>query len=72
MHQSSASSNEYLSKIKNVSKVTCRSLISRDGIGWKVKLTIWLNDHVIWIQPNKVNMNKMDGGTWNEWDGLWT
>ena len=31
-----------------------------------------LNDHVIWIQPNKVNMNEMDCGRWNEWDGLWT
>ena len=21
---------------------------------------------------NKVNMNEMDCGRWNEWDGLWT
>ena len=58
--------------IKNLSKGTRRSLISRDGIGWKVKLTMRLNDHVIWIQPNKVNMSEMDCGRWNEWDGLWT
>ena len=31
-----------------------------------------LNDHVIWIQPNKVNMNEMNCGGWYEWDGLWT
>ena len=31
-----------------------------------------LNDHVIWVQPNKVNMNEMDCGRWNKWDGLWT
>ena len=24
------------------------------------------------MQPNKVNMNEMDYGRWNEWDGLWT
>ena len=24
------------------------------------------------MQPNKVNMNKMGYGRWNEWDGLWT
>ena len=41
-------------------------------IGWKVKLTIWLNDHVLWLQPNKVNMNEVDCGGWNEWGGLWT
>ena len=23
------------------------------------------------MQPNKVNMNEMDYGRWNEWDGLW-
>ena len=31
-----------------------------------------VDDHVIWIQPNKVNMKEMDCGRWNEWDGLWT
>ena len=54
--------------MKNLSKDTCRFLISRDGIGWKVKLAIRLNDHIIWVQPNKVNMNQMDYGRWNEWD----
>ena len=58
--------------IKNLSKGTRRSLISRDGIGWKVQVTMRLNDNVIWIQPNKVNMSEMDCGRWNEWDGLWT
>ena len=24
------------------------------------------------IQPNKVNMNEVDYGRWNEWDRLWT
>ena len=24
------------------------------------------------MQPNKVNVNEMDYGIWNEWDGLWT
>ena len=24
------------------------------------------------MQPNEVNMNEMDYGRWNEWDGLWT
>ena len=24
------------------------------------------------MQPNKVNMNEMDYGEWNEWNGLWT
>ena len=24
------------------------------------------------MQPKKVNMNEMDYGRWNEWDGLWT
>ena len=24
------------------------------------------------MQPNKVNMNEMDCGRWNEWNGLWT
>ena len=24
------------------------------------------------MQPNKINMNKVDFGRWNEWDGLWT
>ena len=55
----------------NIYLKTHRSLIFRGGIGWKVKLTIWLNDQVIWIQPNKVNMNKLDCGRWNEWDALW-
>ena len=27
---------------------------------------------MIWVQPNKVNMNEMDYGRWNEWDGLLT
>ena len=57
-------SNEYLSKIKNISKDTHRLLISRDKICWKVKLATRLNDHVI--------SGKMDCGGWNEWDGLWT
>ena len=35
----------------------------------KVKLTIRLNDHVLWVQQNKVNMNEMDCGRWNEWSG---
>ena len=58
--------------LKHLSKDTRRVLISRDGIGWKVKLTIRLNDHVIWVEPNKVNRNEMDYGGWNEWDRLWT
>ena len=69
---SSASSNTHLSKIKNLSKDFRRSLISRDGIGWKVKLAIKLNDHVIWVQPNKANVNEMDYDRWNEWDGVRT
>ena len=28
--------------------------------------------HVIWVQPNKVNVNEMDYGRWNKWDRLWT
>ena len=24
------------------------------------------------MQPNKVNVNEMDYGRWNEWGGLWT
>ena len=24
------------------------------------------------MQPKKINMNEMDYGRWNEWDGLWT
>ena len=59
-------------RLKNLSKDTLRLLISRDGIGWKVKLTIRMNDHVIWFKPNKVNKNEMDYSRWNEWDGLWT
>ena len=35
-------------------------------------MTIRIIDHVIWIQPNKANMNEVDCGRWNEWDGLWT
>ena len=69
---SSTSSNKYLSKIKTLYTNTCRLLISRDGIGWKVKLTIRLNNDLIWVQANKVNANEMDYGRWNEWDGLWT
>ena len=23
------------------------------------------------MQPNKINMNEMNHGIWNEWDGLW-
>ena len=57
--------------IKYLSEGTSRLLISRDGIGWKVKLIMSLNGHVIWIQSNKVNMNEMDCGTWNESDGMW-
>ena len=57
-----------ISKIENLSKDARRSLISRDEIGWNVKLTIRLNDHVIWVQPNKVNMDEMDYGRWNEWN----
>ena len=37
----------------------------------KIK-TLPLNDDVIWVQPNKVNMNEIDYGRWNEWDGLST
>ena len=37
-----------------------------------MELTIGLNDHVIWKQSNKVNVNYMDCGRWNEQDGLWT
>ena len=31
-----------------------------------------MNDHVIWKQSNKMNVNHMDYGRWNEQDGLWT
>ena len=31
-----------------------------------MKLTIRLNDHVIWMQPNKVNMNEVDYGRLKE------
>ena len=24
------------------------------------------------MQQNKINMDEMDYGRWNEWDGLWT
>ena len=44
-HRSSVSSNEYLLKIKNLSKDIHSSPIPIDGISWKVKLTIWFNDH---------------------------
>ena len=72
-HQNSAPSNEYLCKIKSLSKYTCWLLISRDRIGWKAKLKIRLMTiHVTWAQPNKVNMNEIDYVRWNEWDGLWT
>ena len=27
---------------------------------------------IIWMQPNKANMNEMDCDGWNELDGLWT
>ena len=37
-----------------------------------MKVTMRLNDHVIWIQPNKVNTSEMGCGRWNEWDELWT
>ena len=35
-------------------------------------MNLRLNDDVIWVQLNKVNMNKMGYGRWNVWDGLWT
>ena len=63
--------NIYLT-LKIYLKVLVGSLISSDAIGWKVTLTIKLNDHVIWVHPNKVNMNEIDYGRWNEWDGLLT
>ena len=69
---SSASTNEYLSKIKAFSNDTPKSLISRDGIGWKVKLRIRSNDDLIWMQSNIASVNEMDYGKWNEWDGLET
>ena len=47
-------------------------LTSRDRIGWKVEMTIRLNDDVILVQLNMENVNQMDYGKWNELDGLWT
>ena len=53
-------------------------------IDWKVKLTVRLNDDVIlWVQPNKLNinemvdeMNEMDCGLkeikWNMNNKVWT
>ena len=41
-------------------------------IGWNLKLTIRLNDRVMWVQPNRVDVNEMGYGKWNEWDGLLT
>ena len=29
-----------------------------------------LNYDIIWVQPDKENVNEMDYGRWNEWDGL--
>ena len=69
---SSASINEHLSKIKAFSNDAPRLLISRDGIGWKVKLRIRSNDDLIWAQSNIANVNEMDYSRWNEWDGLET
>ena len=37
-----------------------RSFISRDEIGLKVKVTIRLDDDVIWVQQTMANMNEMD------------
>ena len=71
-HKNSAPSNEYLCKIKSLSKDTCWLLISRDRIGWKAKLKIRLMTIHVTAQPNKVNMNEIDYVRWNEWDGLWT
>ena len=60
--------NELCISFKNLSKGLYR-LFSRDRIDWKVKLRIRLNHHVIWVQPNIVNVNGMDYGRWNDWDG---
>ena len=30
-----------------------------------------LNDDGTWVQIKKVNVNEMDYGWWNEWNGLW-
>ena len=60
--------NELSISFKNLSKGLYR-LFSRDRIDWKVKLRIRLNHHVIWVQPNIVNVNEMDYGRWNEWGG---
>ena len=45
-------------------------LIFTDGIGWKVKLTIKLSDHVIWMQSIEVNMDEMVDEM-NEMDCEW-
>ena len=37
----------------------------------KVKLTVRLHEDVIWVQSNKLNVNEIDYGRWNEWDWLW-
>ena len=56
-------------------------LTSRNGIGWKGKLTIRLNDHAICVQPIKMEymvdeMNEMDCGLkemkWNMKNKVWT
>ena len=60
----------YLSKIHTLSKDTPKSLSSRDGIGWNMKMTIRLSDDVKCVQTNMVNVNEMDYGKWNEWDEL--
>ena len=31
-----------------------------------------MNDQVTWVQPNKLNVNKVAYDRWNEWDGLST
>ena len=31
-----------------------------------------MTGYVIWVQTNKVNLNEIDYGRWNEADGLWT
>ena len=48
------------------------SLISWRKTGWQVKVTIMLNDDVIWVKPNMVNINGMDYGRWNEWGRPWS
>ena len=70
--------NELCVSFKNLSKGLYR-LFSRDRIDWKVKLRIRLNHHVIWVQPNIVNVNEMDYGRyglkeirWNMNSEVWT